>query len=216
MVNHNATSSQFNPLAWGIMFFSIFLSLKTLPETDLNNSLSFTFLAFSVIMFAAIWSRFLSSIFEIQTVKTIIAPIIFLTSFFGFIFSYIGSISSLDETTRCITIIVGSLWMFTFLILLVINAKREIGLLASITFVGLGVYHFISQDIVIAIILVVVGLIMAILTWKKPHYLKKSLFCKEIFFHFHISAFCMPHKHVVHYTAVKNRIKLSEPTLLKG
>ena len=161
--------ASFNPLAWGILFFTFWLSLRTISQLQtLQEILSWASLGLSGILWLSILIPPLADIFDKPRAKTVFLPLIFFVSITGYTFSWVGSLPGMEGFARDLSFILGFLWIVAYLLVLVRSTTRVIGILASSTFVGFGIYHLIDSQIVGGAALLVLGIVLLVIATKRP------------------------------------------------
>jgi membrane protease YdiL (CAAX protease family) len=147
----NAHISRFNPLAWGILFFTLWLTLRAAGELNKPQEIiSWAFLAVSVILFLSIFISPLARILSTKTAEQLLIPTIFFLSIFGFTFAYAGKLKAMFEKDLVIletyiATIFGFLWVIAYLLILTRSVSKYFGIAFSAVFFVLGVYILIRE-----------------------------------------------------------------------
>ncbi len=166
----NKDNGVFNPIAWGILFFGFWLSLRTIGEPqDLQIGFSWAFLVFSVILWLSIFIPPLRDILNHKYSVKFFLPIIFYVSIFAFVLGWIGSWSSLEDCFRTLSIILGFMWILAYLFILIRITNRLPGIVVSVVFIGLAIYRFINGLILDGILLVVIGVVILVIAIWRPN-----------------------------------------------
>jgi len=162
-------TASFNPLAWGILFFVFWLSLRTVSQLQtLQEVISWSFLGLSGILWLSIPIPQLADIFDRPRVKTVFLPLIFFVSITGYTLSWVGTLPSMEGFARDLSIVLGFLWIVAYLLVLVRSTTRVIGILASLTFVGFGIYHLVNSQIIGGATLLALGIVLLVIATKRP------------------------------------------------
>ena len=168
-------SDAFNPLAWGILFFSLWLSLQPFGELSLfQQGIGGFFLFLSAVMFCSIFMKCLRDFLNKPSLISFLLPVIFFASLMGFAFSLVQSWTNLEGTSLYISIIGGALWLIAyFLILIRIVAELGkigfwMGTVIGIALIGKGIYDAFTSDVVAGIILIALGIGTIVIVVKKP------------------------------------------------
>lgn len=161
-------NSKFNPLAWGILFFTFWLSLRTIGQLQtLQEVLSWFFLGLSVVLWLSIFIQPLRTVFDKPKTRAVL-PMVFLVPIMSFALSLVGSLSAIGGFTRELSLVLGFLWFVACLLVMVRSIIRIIGILASLTFVGFGIYHLINSQIIVGATLVALGIVALVIAAKRP------------------------------------------------
>ena len=122
--------SRFDPLAWGMLFFTIWITTITVGELDtFQGTVSWAFLAVSGTLFLSIFIPPLALIMSTKTAKQIFLPCIFSLMIFGFTIGWIGSLKDISGWEQTIVVIFGFLWLIAYLMVLIRStASRNLGI----------------------------------------------------------------------------------------
>jgi len=162
-------NTKFNPVAWGILFFTFWLSLRTISQLQtLQEVLSWASLGLSVVLGLSIFIPYLAHIFNGSKAKTVFLPLIFFVFITGYTLSWVGSLPSMGGFTRDLSFVLVFLWIVACLLVMVRSIIRIIGMLASLTFVGFGIYHLIDSQIIVGATLVALGVVALVIATKRP------------------------------------------------
>ena len=143
-----ADESKFNPLGWGILFFTFWLSIMTIPglrEQTMTLFVAWLSLGLSVLMLISIEPH-LRDWLNKPRVKRHILTWVFYVTFLSFAITYISSVGIVDPTIRLWVIIIGFLWFMVFFIILISKLPKTVGIITCLIFLGFGVYYLISQQ----------------------------------------------------------------------
>jgi len=167
----------FNPLAWGILFFSFWLSLRTIGEPQaMKIGFSWAFLGFSVILWLSIFVPPLRAILNHKYAVKFFLPIIFYVSIFTFVLGWVGSLANLEEHIRTLTIIFGFLWILAYLFILIRITNKPLGVIVSLVSIGLAIYRFIKGLNLAGIMLVLIGIVIFVIAIWRPNIWHKLTF----------------------------------------
>lgn len=165
-------SSNFQPLAWGILFFSFWLTLKTIPQSSrMINSLSWLSVIVSGIMWLSLilppWRRLLNK----PTVKFVYLPSVFFISITAYIVGWLGSLSSVKGTDFNISFWFGFVWLITYLLILMRASTRKVGMGGGVLFIAAGVYYLAKSNIIGGVTLIILGILGISIALKQPKWL---------------------------------------------
>jgi len=170
----NDDNTKFNPLVWGILFFTFWLSLRTIGQLQtLQEVLSWFFLGLSVVLWLSIFIQPLRTVFGKPKVVKVVLLLVFFASIIGFAFSLVGSLFYMKGFTQELSLVLGLLWIVAYFLVIVrsattIRITRIASILASLTFVGFGIYRFINSQILAGALLVALGIAALVIAAKKP------------------------------------------------
>jgi len=172
----------FNPLAWGIAFFSFWISLKMIDKLPpFLQVAAWFFLVLSAVLWLSILIQPLRNLLIRPCVSGIILPLIFFVPLLGFTISFASSLSNLEGAYRTISAIGGFLWIIAYLLVMMMVAAELnrvgfwLGIALGIVLIGVGAYHIgigtckaLTSDIIAGIILVALGIGSTVVVIKKP------------------------------------------------
>ncbi len=168
--NNKRENRVFNPVAWGILFFSFWLSLRTIGEPqDLQIGFSWAFLGLSGILWLSIFVPTLRDILYHKYSVKFFLPIIFYVSIFTFALGWIGSWANVEGYLRTLTIIFGFMWILAYLFILIRITNKPLGIIVSIVFIGLAIYRFTNGLILAGIMLVIIGIVIFVVALWRPN-----------------------------------------------
>ncbi|MFW6116236.1 MAG: hypothetical protein ACOC6F_00780 [bacterium] len=178
--NRKATSDErnggpdlFNPMAWGVLLFSFWISLQTLPEsTCLIVGMSWFFFGISVALWVSVFCRHLQDLVTRPALAGFFLPIVFFASLLAFVVTLIQSWGPLEGIARHVSLIAGSLWVVAYLVVLMrfVAGKlgHTVGIVLSAILMGIGVYTLVSSDLLGGVILIVLGIISILIAIFRP------------------------------------------------
>lgn len=167
--NTQQESTSFNPLAWGILFFTFWLTLKTIPQlSSLQNGLAWFSVVISFILWISIILPPWRKILQKPSVKRVYLPSIFLISLTAYVMSLVGSLPAMKGIDIDITVYFGFVWLATYLVILIRTSKQEVGIAGGVLFAIAGIYHLVNSNIIGGIVLLVLGIIGIIIAIKRP------------------------------------------------
>jgi len=167
-------STSFNPLAWGILFFSFWISLQMIDELPpFQQHMGWFFLGLSAALFLSIFCPWLQKLWIKPSVSGFFLPLIFFVSLLGFAISVASSLSNLEGISRAISVFGGVLWFIAYFLVLARVAAElgRRGFWASIVIcsalIGNGIYVALTSNVVVGTILVALGIISIVIVIKK-------------------------------------------------
>ena len=165
----------FNPLAWGILFFSFWISLQTIDKlSPLQERIGWLFLVLSAVLFCSIFISRLHNFLIRPGLIGFFIPLIFFISLMGFTITLVQSWPNLEGAFRYIAVIGGVLWLIAYLLVLmriVAELGRVgfwLGIVICIALIGKGIYDAFTSDVGAGIMLVALGIISIVIVIKKP------------------------------------------------
>ena len=138
-------ATQFNPLSWGILFFSFWILLQPISEPPaFVQGVSWFFLGMSVLLGLSIVLKKLQNFLNRQGPRGFFLPLVFFVSLFAFAVSLSQSWGILKEIPLCISVVGGILWLIAYLLILVRFAAERIGRTIGVVF-SLGYHKWVGQ-----------------------------------------------------------------------
>ncbi|MFC1998789.1 hypothetical protein ACFLVR_03995 [Chloroflexota bacterium] len=129
--------SKYNPLSWGTLFFSFWLTLYMNPNVDGGlRTTSYLFLFISILFMASILIKPISDILKKRAILALMPLLIFYMSIIGYTLSLLDF--AISDLLSNLPFIIGLSWMCMYGI--VFGAKRPIwglALYTTISFLGL-------------------------------------------------------------------------------
>ena len=170
--------SQFNPLAWGMLFFTLWLITRTVGELNTPQEIiSWAFLAISGILFLSIVIPPLARVMATKAAEEILVPFIFFSSILGFVFGWLGSLKDITGWQINIGVIFGMLWFIAYLMVLTRTAPKYFGIAFSAVFFILGIYVLVAEaNIWGGVMLVVIGAILCLVATRILPIYRDSIF----------------------------------------
>jgi hypothetical protein len=172
---------ELNPLSWGMLFFTFWLTLIVLPVevTIWQRILAWFCFGLSVLLLIAIYVPWLRDQYKKPTIESIVLPVVFEITMASFVIGFITSLTGMAEPIRSITIYGGFIWFVTYLFVLIRASNKGIGVLASVVFFGYGIY-LVSQaqnapDMVAGIVSMLLGIVSAYIAIRRPKIWHESL-----------------------------------------
>lgn len=162
----------YNPIAWGTLFFTFWLTLITIPKANMGQIvIAWIFFSLSCLLFLAIFIPPLDKPLSQPIVQQSILPTVFIISIFVWV---IGSLTVLPNVPKPYQIIVAAgtlLWMIAYLTITVWSIKQKktatwLGIGTSVVVIALGItdlFHKVLQaepwvTIIIGIVLLLITL----------------------------------------------------------
>jgi hypothetical protein len=181
MTNQTGENGQkpvsFNPLAWGILFFSFWISLQIFGElSPLQQGIGWFSLVLSAVLFCSIFILPLQKLLTRPGLSGSFISLIFFISLTGFTITLVQSWSNLEDTPHLlyISVIGGVLWFIAYILVLVrmIAELGRAGFWFSIVpcsaIIGIGLHKAITSDVLAGIIMVALGIGAIVIVIKKP------------------------------------------------
>jgi hypothetical protein len=165
-VEPNEDDEKLNPLGWGTLFFSVWVSLKVLKElnpkmkvTLFQIVLEWALLAVSVILLFAIYIVPWRDILKKFTQKYYAFPIVFIITVFSFILGWVPGLG-LTGMNQWLAAGIGFLWFITPIMIIIARFKRLLtrGLIC-IVFLGLWIHYFMNKGFIGSWPLLAIGLL---------------------------------------------------------
>lgn len=166
-----------NPLSWGMLFFTFWLTLIVLPmEVDIRRIILAWFcFGLSVILLIAIYVPWVRDQYKKASIKSLVLPIVFEITMGSFVIGFITSLDGMSRIIQNIIVYGGFIWVVTYLLILIRASHKGIGVLTSLAFFGYGIYvvgqarnaSYTTAGIVAMLIGIVVGYIAV----KRPKWL---------------------------------------------
>ncbi len=151
----------YNPISWGILFFSFWLILWT---TGISNcwvkGVAWFSLALSVILLISIFWGYLRDLLNKPKAANIVLPLVFTVSMMAYAISWIVSLPDLTGSVFTISFWIGFLWMIAYTIVLTANVDRKIGIVISVALIFAGIVNLASLLIIQGIALLLLGIIL--------------------------------------------------------
>ena len=148
----------YNPLAWGILFFTMWLTLVTIHGTGKTTTwIPMALLILSILLMLSIFLKILFlKIFKndvttkiFKFISTMIIPLVFEITISGYIIAWIQGVSTLTEPNLTIAIIIGFFWIIIYVIVGV--SHIDVGwlrLICCILFLAISIYITVTSDFV--------------------------------------------------------------------
>jgi hypothetical protein len=121
-----------NPLGWGTLFFTVWISLKVLEQLHPQMKVTLTIflfqlalLAISAALLLAIYHVGWREILEKFTKKFYVFPIVYVISVLGYMFGLVPGFS-LHRLDQWVVIIIGFLWLITPIIVVIARFSRPL------------------------------------------------------------------------------------------
>jgi len=165
---------ELNPLSWGMLFFTFWLTLIVLPvEVTIRQTILAWFcFGLSVLLLIAIYVPWLRDQYKKQRMKSMVLPLVFEITMAGFIIGFVNSLTGTEGFTRNIIGYGGFIWVVTYLLILIRASHKGIGILASVAFFGYGIY-LVEQaknmpSTISGIVGMLIGIVIAYIAIKRP------------------------------------------------
>ncbi len=161
--------SKFDPLAWGMLFFTLWLVTKTIGEPNTSQELvSYAFLIVSGLLFLSIIIPPLARLMTTKTTEQILLPTIFSMSILGFALGWLGSLKDVVGWELHVGILFGFLWLIAYLMVLIRIAPRNLGIALSVICFILGIRVLVAEAAIWeGVILMAIGVIICLVAIRK-------------------------------------------------
>ena len=167
----------FNPLAWGILFFSFWISLQMFDElSPLQQGIGWLSLGLSAVLFCSIFIPPLQKLLIRPGLGGFFISLIFFASLMGFVITLVQSWPNLEDASHLIyiSVIGGVLWLIAYLLVLV-RVVAELGrvgfwlgIMICIALIVIGIHEALTSDVRAGIIMVALGIGSIVIVIKKP------------------------------------------------
>jgi hypothetical protein len=167
----------FNPLAWGILFFSFWLSLQLFDKLlPLQQGIGWFSLFLSAVLFCSIFIPPLQKLLSKPSLSGFFVSLVFFVLIFAFAITLAQSWPNLADVPHLIYIAVigGVLWFIAYLLVLVrmVSGLKKVGFWTGIAIciilIGIGIYEAITSDVLAGVILTALGIGSIAIVIKKP------------------------------------------------
>jgi len=164
---------EFNPLSWGMVFFTFWLALKAVPNASRpQNPLSWGAVVISFLLWLSIILPPWRKILEKPRVKKIYLPTIFCITLAGYVIGWVTSIVNIKGNLDFnVSFFFGLAWLFIWLIILMRITNRLVGILGSVAFIGFGVRYLIQSNYYSAVTLIILGIIGVLVVIIRPKFI---------------------------------------------
>jgi hypothetical protein len=151
----------YNPISWGISLFSFWLILWTTGSPSYwVKGVAWFSLVLSVILLVSIFWGWLRELFRKPRAVDVVLPIIFTISIMAFGISWMVSLPLLTGAIFHMSFWLGFIWMIAYLVVLVANVDRRIGITVSAALVIAGIVNLFLSLFIQGISLSVLGVIL--------------------------------------------------------
>lgn len=142
-----ADDSKINPLGWGILFFTFWLSIMTIPSLKGQTVtwLAWVSLGLSIIMLISIETHVRDWLSKPGIRRYILTGVFYIT-LLSYAITYVGSVGAVDPTIRPWVIVIGFIWVMVFFCILISRRPRTLGIITCLIFVGFGIYYLTTQQ----------------------------------------------------------------------
>ena len=166
-------SNQYKPLAWGILFFTFWLTLMALPmEINLGQKIiAWSAFVMSWILWLSIIVRPLREMMKKRSMKQIYLPIIFFIFIIGYTVSWVGSLQGIQLSNMPFAVYGGFVWLLTYILVMVGSSSKKVGIVGSLLYIIAGIYTLIQKNMLGGGILLCFGVILLWIAIKRPSWL---------------------------------------------
>jgi hypothetical protein len=168
---------ELNPLSWGMLFFTFWLTLIVLPLKVTIGQIILAWFCFglSVLLLTAIYVPWLRKQYKKPSIRGMVLPIVFDITMASFIIGLATSLTGTKGVIRYIVVYIGFIWVVTYLLILVRASIKGIGILASVAFFGYGIYLMAQANdeshMISGIVSTLIGIVMGYISIKRPKWL---------------------------------------------
>ncbi len=143
MSNGQKQDAGFNPLAGGILFFILWLTIQALSNLpDSQKTFSWLLFSLSIVAWASIPWGWLRRLLSTQNASQIILPLVFELTVAGYIIGWVGILKEVKGTVLTLAVAVGFVWLITYIMVAVAKlAKPYLRAFICIIFLGIWVYY---------------------------------------------------------------------------
>jgi hypothetical protein len=165
---------ELNPLSWGMLFFTFWLTLIVLPVkvTIWQIILAWFCFGLSVLLLIAIYVPWLRKQYRKPSIRGMVLPIVFDITMASFVIGFVTSLTGTKGVIRNIIVYVGFIWVVTYLLILIRASIKGIGILASVVFFGYGIYLMAQANdephMITGIVSTLIGIVMGYISIKRP------------------------------------------------
>jgi len=143
-----ADETKINPLGWGILFFTFWLLLMTIPsvkEQTITWYMAWVSLGLSILMLISIAPYIRNWLSQPGRIRYIVMLVFYIT-LVGYTLTYIASVGAVDTTIRPMVVIVGFAWLMVYICILISKSSLILGIIACLIFIGTGIYYLATQQ----------------------------------------------------------------------
>lgn len=169
----NRETTPYNPIPWGILFFGFWLLLNTTSQFGpIQQGFAWFFLALAGLLWLSIVVPPLGRLFTQPKATSLILPIVFFVSIFGYTLSWLSSLADIEGRTLSIAIIFGFLWIIAYLLVLIRNVPKPAGIAASAFLLGIGIFQIFkpppAESLLSTVVVIVLGAILLCIAIRRP------------------------------------------------
>jgi hypothetical protein len=169
-----ANDTTINPLGWGILFFTFWLSIMTMPNLrgqTVASCVAWVSLSLSILMLISIEPHIRNWLNTPGIIRYILTGVFYIT-LLSYAVTYIGGIGAVYPAIRPWVIIIGFIWFMVFFCILISRVPGTLGIITFVIFAGLSIYNLITKrtDIgrLTAIYLGVIAVVILLCALFKP------------------------------------------------
>ncbi|OGO23245.1 MAG: hypothetical protein A2Z28_00715 [Chloroflexi bacterium RBG_16_51_9] len=139
----------FNPLSWGILFFTLWLTVQALnTTTSSQKNFSWFFLGLSIIALVSIPWRWLRNLLNSQRASQIILPIVFELTVAGYVIGWVGMLKDVHGAVLALTVAIGFIWLIVYIMVAAAKfVKPYFRALTCAIFLLAWIYFFIQSGL---------------------------------------------------------------------
>jgi hypothetical protein len=140
-VNKKQSSTDFNPLSWAILFFSLWFTLRSLHT---NTIFSWILFGMSFILLLSIYLEPLYKIFSQPNAVQMILPTIFILTIAAFIFGVLQVLKDLNNFDQILALSLAFILLGTYLMVALARSKKLIlRLIICVVLIIMFVYRYV-------------------------------------------------------------------------
>lgn len=149
MSHEQKQDASFNPLASGILFFTLWLTIQALSDLPgSHKSLSWLLFSLSLIVWASIPWGWLRRLLNTESASRIILPLVFELTIAGYIIGWLGILKEIRGAVSTLAIVVGFVWLTTYIMVAVARLTKPcLRAFICMVFVGAWGYYFSQEGI---------------------------------------------------------------------
>ena len=146
--NETKKIDNFNPMAWALLFFAFWITLKTVINASWGqNIIANVSLAMSIFLWLSILIPPLRKWLAKPGVEQIYRPTIYIISLTGYFLGWILNWPDLNRIDMSISVYFGTILVLTYLMILIRASGRIIGSVASLVLLVAGVVQIVNSNI---------------------------------------------------------------------
>jgi len=127
----HAFFTPYDPLSWGILFLTFWLTLRSVPDTNATqNIVGYSFLGFSFVLWLLMVHPWMKKQMENKSLKNslipkLLIPFVSAVTVFGFVFGACVSIPQLALVDQVVAWIFLFLWIFVYMSMILKSIRKR-------------------------------------------------------------------------------------------